>query len=151
MTVYYPCPECGADVDDDNEWIKTYPIKYCRNRTPFHEKCGLETHDDFCGFCNPQVALNNQNKWKVFDDTGKIRAQIDFSVPTNPAASNILVFEVPSKIASSFTTGSNFIVHSPTIYPAFNVRVLNHTAKTNKPSQTEITAELVSSIPKFRI
>jgi hypothetical protein len=48
MTVYYSCPVCGADVDDDPEWVKKYPIKRCPLGQPYHEKCGYESHLDFC-------------------------------------------------------------------------------------------------------
>lgn len=48
MSVFYPCPKCGADVDDDNKWVQEFPLEYCPENVPFHEKCGYETHLDFC-------------------------------------------------------------------------------------------------------
>lgn len=48
MTVYYVCPICGADVDDDFEWEKQYPIKCCPLGMPYHVKCGYESHLDYC-------------------------------------------------------------------------------------------------------
>lgn len=54
MTVYYRCPVCGADVDDDPEWDLKYPIVRSENcGTPYHKNCGIESHYEYCQKCKP--------------------------------------------------------------------------------------------------
>lgn len=61
VTVFYQCPVCGKDVDDDNDLIKENPIKRCPLDLYYHEGCGYESHLNFC--TNPKQCeeLKNAN------------------------------------------------------------------------------------------